>query len=1185
MAVNFSPYGIKIAKTKKVSNEAYIALSNLGQLFIYTTRYKFRELRETNIPVATFKKIPSNITTIIIVFEDKPYLIKKKDIPKKPRIIKNLAIYPIPFDLLTPLEPKRTKWSAPFVHLHVHSDYSLVDGLSMCRTYLEKAKKLGMPALAITDHGNMSSHMDLQIRAKEIGIKPIFGTEMYIVENAKLHDGDHRTSNHIILLAKNKIGYKNLLALQKLSWSEENFYYRPRIDFDMLAKHRRGLVVLTACLKGLLAKELLRGDAKVAYKKVKWLKKLFVDDLYLEIQLHKIIDDGKDIQKVYNKKLIRIAKKLDIKVVVTNDVHYAEKGMHKLQSKVVRMKTDSDLADAYCSSIWFKDYKDIKIAWKKDKYIPKRILDESVKSTIEIANKCNFEIPTGGLRIPTIDLAEFPGYKSGWTEEQYVRYRIKIGLVKKAKKLSASKDIYDKRIKYELDAFAKMNVFSYILIYDDLIRFLKKKGCLCSLRGSANGSVILWLMELSIVDPIKYNILFERFISPARIQTRMADIDIDLDIAHTYRDMAIDYLKEKYGEDHICSVGSFGRTQLKAAVKNLARVEAFEIKARMEGASENKIATLERKLSPFSYREINKITKAMPNSIDELEGSTVATWFEENRNWFEKYVRPIIGNAYAESLHPAGIVISPEPYHHWLPVRTNKLSKEKGGHRVFATQWENSHTFEEYLNERGVMVMDVLGVKTLTIISDTIKLIKKRHDKKLSLDSLPVTDKKVYESLSEGENLGFFQLGKKSLKNLFISVKPDKLEDIIFMVSADRPGPLASGAFEQFASRKHGKSSIKYPHHSLRKVLKDTLGVLTYSEHIMGTATEFAGLDPADSEQMRKIIKAKSRQQFLKFRRKFIEGAVAKWAEEGNIQEISERVWDDMMGFSQYAFPKAHATAYALIANATQYLKIHYPIEFFCAFLQQAADDEYLAIKGVSEDKYKTKYIMPEINLSKDIFVIHQNKITWSLTSIKGIGHKAANEIVKSQPYKNFDDFFNRVNKRVVNIRVVKALITANVFRKFGIRNEISKQYKVLRKDKAYERHGKTEWNRLASEIMPYALESVKKMFPNKMGGVITTQKFYDADDGDRVVIAGTIEAMRTVNSRYGNMIIMRVFDIGELYNIVCWNAMYKRLEADDISLKVGMPVKISGYKGLSNMGEPQIQLGHENGAYIKCLT
>ena len=756
---------------------------------------------------------------------------------------------------------------------------STSDGIGKCRDYLSIAKKFGMPSMAVTDHGNVSAHMDLQLSSKKLGIKPIFGVECYIVDDALLHDGDHRTSNHIVLLAKDAIGYRNLLKLQKLSWSPEHYYYRPRIDYKSLKKYNEGLIVLTACLKGIVGTDLLNGKIKTATKKLKWLKKIFGDDLYLELQLHNIYDDETDIQRVLNEELIKMSERLDIQTVITNDVHYQEEGMEVVQSKVVKIKREGDLSEAYCDSIWFKNYDEMVDTWKNNcPYISKGIFYASMANTYTIACKCNYEIPTGGLRIPTIDITKFPKYK-GEEPFDYLKKRAKIGLKKLKNKLSANRQIYIDRINYEMDAFSKMDVVSYILIYDDLVRFLKKQGCLCSLRGSANGSVVLWLIGVSIVDPIKYKILFERFVSPARIAARMADIDIDLDISHIYRDIAINYLKDKYGDDHICSVGSFGRTQLKAAIKGLARVEATLLKDKLKRAKTDKlIKKLEKKLEQFDYQQINKITKVIPNDLEDLdENSDAAAWFELNRVWFNKFVKPILGNAYSESLHPAGVIISPEPYDEWLPVRTNKLSAAKGGHRVFASQWENSHTFEEFLNERGVMVMDILGVKTLTVISETLKSIKERHEEKLKLETIPTDDKQVYKSLAKGENIGLFQLGKESLKGYFKKIKPDNLEDINFFIAADRPGPLSAGAIDIYADRKHGREKINYSHPSMKDVTRDTLGVLTYSEHIMRAASEFARMDPIKSEQLRKIIKSKNPEEFMEFKDEFVESAVKFW--------------------------------------------------------------------------------------------------------------------------------------------------------------------------------------------------------------------------------------------------------------------------------------------------------------------
>jgi DNA polymerase-3 subunit alpha len=860
--------------------------------FVYFSKYKLKATDEINIPVFLYELFTKKKNNIIFVIKDnKLHLLNRSKVPETIRFNKKLkmVIYQIPNEALKEF-PKKTSvkhQSKPFVHLHCHSEYSILDGVSKCFSLLKRASEFGMPALAVTDHGNASAHMDLLTKSKGTGVHPIFGSEFYLTDDASKKDGDHRSNNHLVLLTKDEEGYENLLYLQMYSWHPDHFYYRPRIDIPTLKTHNKGLVALTACLKGWVASEVLDGRYNRAKKKLKQLKNIFGKDLYAEIQLHNIYNgDGKDIQRIYNEKLIKLAKELNVELVLTNDVHYLDKGMEKIQAKVIKMKTDSDLAEAYCNSIWFKSYDDLKETWKSNcSYIDKKDFMRAVNNTITIAEKCKYIIPTGELRIPTISLKGFPKYKKGMSEEEYLRLRIRKGLAKKKEKGELVGNIKDylERIEVEIDAFNKMRVISYILIYDDLVRYLKKQGCLCSLRGSANGSLCLWLIGMSFIDPIRFGILFERFISPARIAAQMADIDIDLDIVHTYRPMAIEYLKKKYGEDHICPVGSFGRTQLKAAIKSMARVEAMTIKKKIDATDdEDEKAKLYKKLEPFSYQKINEITRIMKNeTIDELKESKIAEWYEENRRWLEEYIIPIIGNTYSESLHPAGVVISPEPYYEWLPVRTTKVDKNKGGGRVYSTQWENSHTFEEFLNERGVMVMDILGVKTLTIINNTFKLIKKKNKKKFSLSSMPLDDKKVYKSIATGENLGLFQLNAEFMKNVLRNIKPDCIEDIIFLVSADRPGPMASGAFEHYADRKHGKEEVDYMHPSLKPVLENSMGVLVYSEQIMRAATLFAGMDPIDSEKMRKIIKAKNPADFLAFKDKFIDGVVKKWTKKG----------------------------------------------------------------------------------------------------------------------------------------------------------------------------------------------------------------------------------------------------------------------------------------------------------------
>lgn len=1171
-----------------------------GSYRFYKAKYRFHEVKETNIPWKVFSGIPDHVDNLILYYRDALFILPKKSIIRAPRLVGGKKILPISEDALIPLrKPVKVAKTKRFIHLHVHSAYSILDGVSSCRRLVEKAASLGMDALAITDHGNVSGHMDFFLRCRASGIKPILGCENYFVNDATVKDGDHRKSFHVVLLAKDEEGYKNLLRLQKLSWSPEHFYYRPRLDWGMLERHSGGLICLTACVKGLLNRHILAKKRKTALNKAKKLKAIFGDDLYLELQLINLVgDDGIDLQKVANEGLVRISRKLNIPTVITSDVHYINKGMHEVQDMVCKIHQDTEMYSTECTDSWLKTYEELIDAWReKCPYLKARRVKSSLRITQEIADKCNYEIPTGKAYFPRYDHKRHVMYKKWGKKLSKDKFFRKLTRIAAKKKKVWGKHEYRERIGYEIDAFTKTDSLDYLLIVDDLVRHMRKQGCLVHMRGSANGSLVCYLLGLGIVDPIRHNIMFERFISPGRILQGLTDIDIDLDFEAEYRDTAIRYLKRRYGEDHICSVGSFSRLQLKNAIKSLTRVEADKIRKRIrESESKEEIKMLEKKLEPFTFQRINKVTKSMYGTgLDALSSSDDASeWYKNNKDWFDKFVQPIIGNAYAASIHPAGVVICPRPYDDFIPVKTQK---EKGSdERVFTTQWENSHTYEEFLNERGVMILDVLGVNALSIISRTIKDVNERHGMNLALEKIPTDDPRVYETLSDGENLGYFQLGKPALRSMLRDLKPDCIDDLIFLSAADRPGALAAQAHIHYIRRKHGKEKVKYYHESLKSVLGDTHGVIVYSEHIMGTAVEFAGMSIVDAEDLRKIIKAKDPKRFAVFKKKFIEGAAKKWGREvikpakGEDQSLAERVWETFRASATYLFPRGHSTAYALYGNATQWLKIHYPLEFFKNYLSYADDSDYPTIMAVAKRHYGVKFIKPTVNFSKADFTIRNDKIQWSLCSIKNVGQRAAVSIEATQPYRSIEDFFERVDRRVCNVKVVMSLLAAGAFRKFGDRGTLVESYYKLKKQSVPDNYADLtdiDWQMEQAKVITYAVVSLRQLYKGKVKRADSYGTFLKASKGSRVVVLGQVTRKVELTTRNNkDMWMLTLEDFGDSYPIVLWDRFVRQLERKGLDEQIAKDaiILVSGLKSKSPKGEDQLALGGEHGCYVKVL-
>ena len=1173
-----------------VAYEQGIFLTTYGDLFFYDAKYRFHEVRETNIPYKIYKKIPKNVNDLIVRYRDGVFLLRMEDIIRIPRLVGGIKVLPIREDSLVPLRSivKEVLGGQKFVHLHLHSEYSLLDAVSKCSDYITTATRLGMEAMAITDHGNMSGHMDFYLRCKNSGIKPIFGIEAYFVNDATKHDQHHRKNNHIVLLAQNEDGYKNLLKLQKLSWSDENFYYRPRLDWRMLKKYNKGLLCLTACIKGLLSAPVTLNKPKLARKNAKKLLRIFGSRLYIELMLLNIVKDGVDYQQLVNEELVEIAEELGIPTVVTNDVHYCEKGMHKVQDMVVKIHTDTEMYSIACTDLWLKTYEELlEASMRNCPYLGKALIKDSLDISNEIASRCNYEIPTGENLFPHFNHKKHFLYKKwGRKLSKQAFFKKLVRVSAKKKKLWNIKE-YRKRIKYEIDALIKTNSLDYVLIVDDLLRYMRNLGCLFNMRGSANGSLVCYLLGFSVVDPIKYNIMFERFISPGRILQGLQDIDIDLDFEAEYRDIAIRYLKEKYGEDRICNVGTFNRLQLKMAIKSLTRVEAEKLKkAIKETVDEDEKAEFTEELKKFSFQAINKITKAMAGFSREGEISgneEVEKWYSENRDWFRKYVRPILGNAYTASIHPAGVAITPTAYDEWMPVRTQK---DKSGVRVYTTQWENSHTYEEFLNERGIMILDVLGVNALSIISKTLKDVNRTYDTKYTLDNIPRDDKEVYRTLAEGENLGYFQLGKPSLKGLLRDLRPDSLDDLIFLSAADRPGALAAQAHVHYINRKHGKEDVKYDHDSLKSVLEHTYGVIVYSEHIMKTATDFADMTIVEAEELRKIMKAKDPRKFAEYKVRFMEGAKRKWGDD--IEEVAKMIWEKFRASATYLFPLGHSTAYAIYGNATQWLKIHYPVEFFKNYLSYASDKDYPAIMAVARKNYGVRFINPSVNFSKANFSIRKGKIVWSLCSIKGVGLKAASDIESKQPFSSFEDFFERVTKRVCNVKIVTALIVAGAFRAFGDMGTLIEKYYKLKKQQVPEKYDDltdVDWQIERSKVVSYSILSLRDIFRDKVKRIDTYSAFIKAPKGRRIVILGKVSKKHEMMTRKGDdMWILVLEDFGEQYSVVFWSDFLKTLKNKKTKIVVGSIIVVSGYKSKNPRDEHQLALGREDGCYVKIL-
>ena len=1069
-----------------------------------------------------------------------------------------------------------------FAHLHVHTSASLLDGISLPTKMFEEAGKRGIKAVALTDHGSMGGHLEVQIESSNIENCPkiIFGSEIYIVPDR--HKKEERSlRRHLILLAKNEIGYKNLISINNEGW--RNFYYRPRIDFDFLSTHYEGLIATSACAKGVVSESFVRNDVTSAAETACQYHELFGEDFYLEIQLISVGIDGKDIQAPVNRGIVALGKAFKIPVIITNDVHYVNEKDWILHEKMLHLNTGNIDWSFNTRDIWLKTWDQLNDAIEL--YYPElsyKQFNEMMARTLDVVAKCDFKIQTGNAYIPNYDYTTHPKYRGEKTKEEFF-----IGLTVSAlrdflsKNPGLSKSIYEQRLMKEVDGIIQMKAIDYFLIVEDLVRFVKGQGKLIMIRGSANGSLVCYLLQFGYIDPVRQNILFERFISPARIETGMFDVDIDVDMEREMRPKAVQYLKSKYGEDKICNVGSYNRLMWKAAIKDMARIEALELKAKLDKTthpSEKK--DIEKSLDKFSFKRMNQITNLMEKASQQ-EGGDISIedtkknqpvfreWYDQNEKWIKTYIEPIIGLPKAPAIHPASVVILPGSMDDLLPVRS-QISPQDKKTRVLCTQWEGSHTGREDLRTYGFMALDVLGVKTLNVVADTIKMIKKIHKIDIRIEDIPFDDIKTIRGFKNAETLGVFQLGAPGITEILKSIKPDCFSDVVNMCAIDRPGPLSIKAHIDYAKRKHGEEKIETFHKSIDPILADAYGMPIFNDHIMLIGMSFAGFTPVEAEELRIASKSKKGQASMKpMKDKFISQAIKIHGEE--TRNIAERIWDKIELFGAYSFPKAHASGYGLVAWATMYLKTNYPTEFFCNLLNYSDHDEYSEIRRVAIKQYDVKFIMPDINVSTDEFIIKNGRIVWSLGGVKGIGPNALADLIKHRPYISFADFYKRVDKRQLNKGKIEALIFAGCLRKFSdplpLLHELYRARQSEKKkgsyDPIYDLYKKEDWLRLQSEYLGFQTISFLEMYNSHIETVMVKriEDFSREVTGNDISIVGQVTYVRSASGKNGVYLRGKISDIDGVVDFFMWNDNYEIHKNKKSIPKEGDIILLSGKK------------------------
>lgn len=896
------------------------------------------------------------------------------------------------------------------VPLHVHTEYSLLDGAIRVSDLVNFAKENNMPAVAITDHGVMYGDMELYTTAKEAGIKPILGCEFYVHDgDIEEHDKNNNPCYHLVLLAKDKAGYANIIKLTSVAWCKGR-YVKPRINWELIKEHHEGLICLSACLGGEVLQHLIKNEVEKAKEVAKRYKDLFGDDYYIELQ-----DHGLDEQKRTNPQLIQIAKELGIKMVITNDSHYLRREDADMHDTLLCMQTNSDKDDPNRFHFANNEFYVKTASQLRDSFswMDAETFEECIKNTNDIAEKCHLTLELGKSPLPDYEVPK------GYDINSYLEHLVYEGTKKRYGEISPD---MKERIDYELGVISQMGFSAYFLITWDFIHYAKTHGIPVGPgRGSAAGSVVAYALEITDLDPIKHKLLFERFLNPERFT--MPDIDIDFCIER--RGEVIDYVTRKYGEDRVCQIITFGTYAAKAAFKGIARIlkipfsESNRLAGLIDPAIElalsinDKAKTLKQAMQ-YDGSELKALYDKDEQIVcgDPLEGKTVG---------MKKLIDLAVGIEGIKNntgTHAAGVIIAPKPLDEILPVQPSKDGIIQTGYPP--------HDVTEVLS---LLKMDFLGLRNLTTIYKTVDMIEKRQGLKLAINSIPLDDKPTYEMLMKGDTDGVFQLESQGMKNLVKKLKPDVFEDLGALVALFRPGPLDSGMVDDFVERKHGRQAITYAHPLLEPVLKDTYGTIVYQEQIMQVFQVLADYSLGQADMVRRMMGKKKVDEMEKQKGKFIERS----AQHGMTSKDAVALFNQILSFASYCFNRSHSAAYAFVAYQTAYLKCHYPVEYLSALLSSVSSDAEKTQLYIEEALKKgIKVLPPDINHSLSSFTPDGDNIRFGLASIKQVGEGVIEEIIKEREengdFKSIYDYIKRLDIKCSNKKTLEGLIKAGAF-------------------------------------------------------------------------------------------------------------------------------------------------------------
>lgn len=1036
-----------------------------------------------------------------------------------------------------------------FVHLHLHSQYSILDGAIRFEELLQLLEEKNFKACALTDHGNMFGAIEFYTMALERGIKPILGCEVYVAPTNRFD----RIPDpyHLLLLVMNEKGYRNLCHLLSLSYLE-GFYHKPRIDYELLERYGEGLIVLTSCLKGEIPSLILKGDLEGARKKVAFFKELFGDRFYFELQ-----DNGIPEQKKVNESLIKLSKEFGVKLVATNDSHYLLREDAFLHDVLLCIQTGKTIDDPKrlrfpTDQFYLRSQEEMKILFKD--------VPSALKNTVEIAERCELKLELG---IPKLPLYQTP---NGKALEDYLQQLAEEGLRRRLKESRIEEaEPYWKRLREELEVINRMGFAGYFLIVQDFVNWAKSNGIAVGPgRGSAAGSLVAYCLGITDIDPLEHGLLFERFLNPERISLP----DIDVDFCYERRDEVIEYLKQKYGSDKVAHIITFGKMQARAVVRDVGRALGLP------------------------YREVDLFAKLIPGgpNITLQEALKLEPRIRELVQGNENYKKLLTialrleGMVRHASTHAAGVVISNVPLMDHIPLYRGKDGE-------ITTQYAMKD-----VERIGLVKFDLLGLKTLTMMEETIRLVEKCRRIKVNLKEIPLDDPQTYKLLSEGDTTGVFQLESQGMRDLLRRIKPERFSDLVALLALYRPGPLSSGMVEDYIKRRRGEEEVKYPHPWLKEVLDETYGVLVYQEQVMMAASILADFSLGEADLLRKAMSKKVPEEMDRLRDRFLQGAQIKGIPGDKAQEIFEL----MAKFAEYGFNKSHSAAYALIAYQTAYLKAHFPEEFMAALLSSDMNDSDKVMKYVYECREKGIQVLgPDINLSQWEFTVEGDeelKIRFGLGAIKNVGKAAVGAILEARkegPFRNFTNFCLRVDGRKVNRRAIESLIKAGAFDQFGERSKLLALLgRVLERSAKKSLNQVTLFKNTSEELPPLPnwstselLRAEKEVLGFYLSGhplkdyeeLLTRhsknqiRSLEDLEGGEEVSLVGLISEVREIRTRKGDrMAVIELEDLTGRIEGVVFPDLFR--EVSNLLFQE-IPLKVEGILEKDEEGRPRIRI------------